>query len=149
MVETAIAKAAESTSTALAKLDADFLIDRISDGAFLRDLSKDTGIDKRRLSEYLRKHPDYASAKKTSIQVQIEDAQLALSLAREASDIARAREMFRAAAWRAERECPDEWGQRTHVTVEHTGDLGERLRRARERTIEGEVIDVQPQQSEG
>jgi hypothetical protein len=125
-------------STALAEFNPETLIDRISDGAFLRDLAKETGIDKRRLSEKLRKHPDYQAAKETAIEVQLDDAQLALQLAREPADIARAREMFKAAAWRAEREFPGRWGPKSHVTVENVGDLAERLRRAKERTIEGE-----------
>ena len=97
----------------------DHLIDRISDGAFLRDLAQETGLDKRRLSERLRKHPDYQAAKECAIEVQLDDAQLALRLAREPADIARAREMFRAAAWRAEREFPSRWGQK----VESKQDL--------------------------
>jgi hypothetical protein len=123
-----------SPTTALAAIDADALIDRISDGAFLRDLSKETGIDKRRLSERLRKHPAYQSAKETSIEVQLDDAQLALQLARETADIARAREMFRAAAWRAEREFPHRWGAKTQVS----GDLSITVQIARGVTYEGE-----------
>lgn len=88
------------------------LIDQIADGAFLKDLSKQTGIDKRRLSEHLRKHPDYPAAKQSAVEVQLDDAQLAIELAREPTDIARAREMFRAAAWRAEREFPGRWGSK-------------------------------------
>ncbi len=62
--------------------------------------------------------------------------------------LARAREDFRAIAWLAERRNPASWGQHNTVTVEHTGDLGEKLRRSRERqaiVIEHEP-DVQVQQ---
>lgn len=86
------------------------LIDQIANGAFLKDLSEQTGLDKRRLSEILRTHPDYPSAKQSAVEVQLDKAQKAIETAAEMSDIARAREMFRAAAWRAEREFPGRWG---------------------------------------
>lgn len=104
-------------STAIAQLDAQVLIDRISAGAFLRDLAAETGIDKRRLSEFLRKHPDYPAAKECAIECQLDDAQQAIQTAQEQADIARAREMFRAAAWRAEREVPERWAPRQHITA--------------------------------
>jgi hypothetical protein len=127
---------------ALVKYDPEELIQRIAQGAFLRDLAKELGIDKRRLSEKLRQCPGYEEAKQECIDTQLEEAQIALKEARDSADIARAREMFRAAAWRAEREHPARWGQKTHVTVEQTGDLGDRLRRALERDVS--PISVSP-----
>jgi hypothetical protein len=59
-------------------------------------------------------------------------------VARVEFDLARAEKEWRAVSWQAEREFPHRWGQKTHVTVENVGDLAERLRRAKERTIEGE-----------
>lgn len=108
-------------STALQTLDHDWAIDQIANGAFLRDLSAQTGIDKRRLSEQLRKHPDYASAKESAIECQLDDAQEAIRLAADQQDIACARERFRAAAWRAEREASHRWGAKQQIaqTVEH------------------------------
>lgn len=110
------------------------LIDKIADGAFLKDLAKETGIDKRRLSEQLRKHPDYNAAKEASIEVQLDNAQEALAIAKENQDITRAREMFRAAAWRAEREFPHRWGKTEQLNV-LTGDLTEIIKQARGRII--------------
>lgn len=132
----------QPTSTALANINAEQLIDRIADGAFLRDLAKESGIDKRRLSEHLRKHPHYISAKETSIEVQLDDAQLALQLAREPADIARAREMFRAAAWRAEREFPQRWGSKTQLQADLTVNVV--IQDSFEHnsvTVDGQVID--------
>ena len=120
----------------LAKLDPDWAINEIANGAFLRDISAKTGIDKRRLSEQLRKHPDYASAKECAIEVQLDRAQEAIEVAREAQDIARAREQFRAAAWRAEREAPKRWAQQSHVTMDVTHHLGDSLMRAEQRERE-------------
>lgn len=114
---------------AVALPDSEALIDRIANGAFLRDLAKETGIDKRRLSEQLRKHPSYKAAKEAAIEVQLDDAQIALEQSREVSDITRAREMFRAAAWRAEHEFPERWGAKAGgsggvtVVIQRGGDV--------------------------
>ena len=63
--------------------------------------------------------------------------------------LARARELNRSWCWIAERRLPAHYGQHSHVTIENVTDLGERLRRARERTIEGEAhtIDTVPAQA--
>jgi hypothetical protein len=58
-------------------------------------------------------------------------------------NLACARELYKAASWRASVEFPHRWGQRNHVTIEHVGDLADKLRRARERVIEHEpVVDT-------
>ena len=107
--------------TELVKFDPDWAIAQIANGAFLKDISAMTGIDKRRLSEQLRKHPDYPAAKEAAIEVQLDDAQQAIDTAQDTTDIARARERFRAAAWRAEREVAHRWGQRQQI--DHTGTV--------------------------
>ena len=68
---------------------------------------------------------------------QLEGAEDALSLAR-------AREMLRSAQWELQAIDPD-YQPKQHVTVEQVGDLGERLRRARERVIEAETVAIEPQ----
>lgn len=128
-----------------AVLPLDHLIDRISDGAFLRDLAQETGLDKRRLSERLRKHPDYQAAKECAIEVQLDDAQLALRLAREPADIARAREMFRAAAWRAEREFPSRWGQKVESKQDLSISVRVNVLGAEGRLIEGQSVAIPAQ----
>lgn len=129
-------------STALALLDPEPLIAQIANGAYLRDLATQTGIDKRRLSEVLRKHPDYAVAKEVCHEGRLDDAEEAIVAASEQADVARARAQWSAVSWRAERECPARWGQRTHVTLDVTVELGDRLRRSRERVV-AEVQNVQ------
>jgi hypothetical protein len=63
----------------------------------------------------------------------------ALSLARE-RDRAKACEiLMRSAQWELERLLSRLYGQETNINISLSGDLGDRLRRARER-----VIDVQP-----
>lgn len=50
-----------------------------------------------------------------------------------------AREAFKAWAWTAERTAPQLFAQKHELTVTHT-DLGDRLRRARERVLEPETV---------
>lgn len=134
---------------AIVAYDPDWAIEQIANGAFLKDLSAQTGVDKRRLSEQLRKHPDYTAAKEASIEIQLDDAQNAIESAREATDIARARERFRAAAWRAEREFPHRWGAKQEITHE-LGQSFEALlseissRRTANAAQHDRVIDVTP-----
>ena len=57
--------------------------------------------------------------------------------------IARARELCRFLRWDAERWLPQLFGQKQQIDVRvETIDLGDRLRRARERVIEGAVQRV-------
>jgi len=123
-------------------VDLDDLIAQIANGALLRDLEPETGVTRQRLSQILRDHPGYAQAKRCQLEARLDRAEAGMDAAPDGLSLARAREQFRAAAWRAERECPELWGQHTQVTVSQ-GDLGERLRRARER-----VIDAAPQQTQ-
>ena len=61
-------------------------------------------------------------------------------------DLQRGREQARNARLDLERRRSALYGQKQDIRIEHVGDLGDRLRRARERVIEGEV--VAPQQPE-
>lgn len=60
--------------------------------------------------------------------------------ASDALSLARAREQLRSAQWDLERVFSRIFGPKQELTIELTGDLGERLRRARERVIEGETV---------
>lgn len=124
-----------------AGLDPEPLIAQLENGAYLRDLARQTGIDKRRLSEILRKHPDYALAKECAIETQLDEAEARLGDS--TSDIARAREQWRAATWRAERECPARWGQTTKLTGADGGPIQVQVVRFGQ-TIEGEVVANTP-----
>ena len=55
-------------------------------------------------------------------------------------DLARARHELDGWIKVAERRDPKSWAPKQELSIEITGDLGDRLRRARERVIEGEVV---------
>lgn len=94
----------------------DSLIDQVAKGAFLKDLEAQAGVTRQRLSQILTQHPEYKLAKKSQLESRLDEAQGELDSASDALSLARAREKFRAAAWRAERECPGEWGNRTQIS---------------------------------
>ena len=69
-----------------------------------------------------------------------EDGEEAIYDAATALQLARARELVRSAQWNLERLDPANYAPKQEVTVKDERDLGDRLRRARERVIEGEVV---------
>ena len=76
-----------------------------------------------------------------------ENADEGLEAAADPLSLARARELLRSGQWDLERLDAKNYGQQTSVKVEHTVDLGDRLRRARDRVgrvlEHGEGQDVQ------
>jgi len=136
-----------ATMTSLTSALIDAAIERIANGEILKVIAADYNIDKRRLSEQLRQHPEYRIAKIVRNETNLDDAQAEIKIAIEQSDIARARSLWSAATWRAERECPEEWGQHQTVTVDHritveqaiAGDAQALLGRV----IEGQIVDNQ------
>lgn len=73
-----------------------------------------------------------------------EDADEALEAAADALSLARARELLRSGQWDLERLDSRNYGQKQEVTMTVQTDFGERLRRARERVIEGEKVPLAP-----
>ena len=91
-------------TAALANFDADHWINQIANGAYLRDIAKQVGISKQAISKRLQSHPEYAAAKEAAIECQLDDAHERILNASDLIDIGCAREAWRAATWRAERE---------------------------------------------
>lgn len=87
-------------------------------------------------------------ARKQYFDGELAEARQEIRAAQDAFTLARAREDFRAVSWLAERRLPAYYGQHTHMVVEHVGDLGDRLRRARERTIDSTCQTLPSQGSE-
>lgn len=88
----------------------------------------------------LREHEDaWVDIQRARALARLERAQGDLEVAPDALSLARARELVRSAQWELERLLKRLYGQETNVNINIGGDLGDRLRRARER-----VIDVSP-----
>ena len=119
------------------------LLQRIADGEYVTDIAKDIGLTTpAAVSKYLSHDPDYVAARLSGTKVRLEKWEKELEAATDNVKVARARELLSHARWRAEREFPEHWGQHNRLTVEHSGDLGDRLRRAKERVIDGAVQRV-------
>lgn len=99
----------------LALIDADVIVDRIAAGEYQSHIAVELSIPPQRLHEVISKHPRYRSALETRNLAKLDSSQDRIDS--EGADLARAREAFKAAAWRAERECPSVWGQKAQVTV--------------------------------
>jgi hypothetical protein len=119
-------------------------LERIKAGEGLRSIGKSLGLSQEGVRKWLLREvgPEYAEMQTDGLIQRVVDADRKLEAASDAVDIARAREMARFARMDLERRRPHLYGQRTHVTVEQVGDLAEKLRRARERVIDGEVERV-------
>ena len=133
--------------TAVALKHRDTVLQRIRSGERLIDIAKSLGLkDHSAIIHAFSDDPDYQEARKVAVEVRMETREMQLEVADESVTVARARELLSHARWRAEREFPDRWGQRNHVTVDHRSDLGDRLRKARnrEQVIEGERVAESP-----
>ena len=101
------------------------IIERIAVGHRLTDIAQSLGISQPAISKVLASDPDYLAARETGTLVRIERWEGALeAIERETAPVivARVREGLSHARWRAEREFPQRWGQRTQIDV--TIDLG-------------------------
>lgn len=148
--------------TAIAIQHREEILEQVAQGAMLQTIAEKLGIAPQNISKHLASDPEYRESREIGAELRlhlaysrmdqcaegsagIDEEGNAILVADERGTLARAREAaFRAAAWFAEREFPHRWAPRSHVTVEHTGDLGDRLRRSKERVIEGKCERVAP-----
>lgn len=105
--------------SALALQRKDEIIQRVANGEFLRVISADLGITPAAISQNLAKDLDYQAARETGIEQQLENWQQEIATADDGLKLGRARESFRAVAWRAEREHAARWGAKQEI--KHTG----------------------------
>lgn len=115
---------------------------RIENGEPLKTIAAEIGVTPQALGIWLLDDlgPEYAVAQRRGLIQRIVNADHEIDIAPDPLSLARAREAARFARWDCERRLPKLFGVHTHMTVEIVGDLGDRLRRARERTIEGELL---------
>jgi AcrR family transcriptional regulator len=115
---------------ALANFNPDEAIARIANGAIPSRIATELGVTKAAIYYHLADHPDWAKARKIGMAIRLDNAENSINdVDGDQLTLSRARESFRAVAWRAEREFPDDWGGRaTQVTVTvntlAVGDIG-------------------------
>ena len=99
----------------LALLDDDLVIERIAAGEYQSHIAKELGVAPQSLHVRIKAHPGYRQALELRNLSKLDSAQERIDAP--ASDLARAREAWKAAAWRAERECPEVWGPKSELAL--------------------------------
>ena len=104
-------------------------------------IASDYGVTRQALGQFLLRHAeeDWKEAQVARAIARKEKAEDAIETASDPLQLAKARELLKAAQWDLERVCRRIYGQEVNVNL-NVVDLGERLRRARER-----VIDINPE----
>ena len=100
-----------ATPGALANIPPQDLIEQIYNGAVPAKIAEKLGIHKCSIYRHLADHPEYQRAKKIGMAVRLDMAEDAVVTSDERT-LPRAREAWRCATWRAEREHPAEWGSK-------------------------------------
>jgi len=89
--------------TALAIIHKDDILSRIAGGERLSSIAQSLGIDKSAISKELRSHPEYQEAYQSFHDARLDKAEMEIEAATDQVNIARARELWKAYSWRAER----------------------------------------------
>lgn len=144
----------EPEASSQQQIDFDSLISRYLSGESVQTLAAEAGKHRATIYRWMLAglgDKDYHDVVTECLVTRIADADQRLETAADGCDIARAREMARFARMDFERRRPALYGQKQEIT-HISADLGDRLRRARERTIEGEIVsntvDKRPEHSE-
>lgn len=128
---------------ALSEVDPKTILERYLAGEKIRKMAEQYGV--RPVSIYaflLRLVPDeWLAAQKAKAFARKEQGEDGLDDAQDALDVAIAREQLRAGQWDLERVMRDKYGREDHNININVFDLGERLRRAKERTTQ--VLEVE------
>lgn len=135
------------------KLGPDFdpmtVVARYLNGEEISQIAETLNVHPKALNYHLLKPHILEAWREAQVAVSLAEYQEAKEVVRAAPDalsLARAREQLRSAQWDLERLFSRLFGQTVHQTIEIVGDLGERLRRARERVID--AADAQTDDSE-
>lgn len=96
------------------------------------------GVTRQALGQFLLRHAeeDWKEAQIARAIARKEKAEDDIEAAADVLQLAKARELLKAAQWDLERVCKRIYGQDHNINVNISADLGERLRRAGQRTID-------------
>lgn len=127
----------------LANLDVTRVIQQYLEDKTTAQIAKKWGVHRSGLHQWLLRNCEeqWREAQIARALSQYEEAKDALRVAPDALSLARARESVRSAQWELERLFSRLYGQKQEITHVNA-DLGDKLRRAKERTIDAEVLEV-------
>lgn len=121
----------------------------LSQGQYVKDLAESLQVAPEAISQVLAKDPEYKLAREIGAERRLEKYQDGLDQSADALSLARAREGFKAQAWRCEREFPARWGAKNTQTLDLQGANGQQIasitvtfvqpEAAQGRTLEGEL----------
>ena len=103
-------------SGVLANIDEESIIERIAQGERAYLIAAELGVAHSSLYRRMAKNPDYLPARSAAYDFRLDKATDEIASAADQCSVSRGRELFRAIAWRAEREFPQRWGQKQEVT---------------------------------
>jgi transposase-like protein len=122
---------------------------QILEGKTLAQIAEQHGIATRTLEYWLASLGDeYRELRRVWLDGMLHEAGEELKHANDPLRLARARELWKRATWYAERLDRARYGQETARVAVVAVDLGERLRRARERVIEHQPAALPPAEEE-
>jgi hypothetical protein len=97
------------------------ILERLANGHRLIDIAADLGLKTHSaIVNVLADDPEYRAAREVGALVRIETRETEMESADDSVTVARARELLSHARWRAEREFPARWGQKTETKVDAT-----------------------------
>ena len=122
-----------------ANLNPDEVIAKYLTEATTSQIAASYGLSRRALVKWLRQERpnEWKEAQLIRAHVRLEDGEDGLDGSADALSLARAREQAKAAQWRLQ-ALDNDYHPKQELTITDKTDLGDRLRRSRERVIEGE-----------
>ena len=122
-------------------LNPDSVLERYLSESSTSQIAKQYGLSRKALTKWLRqvRPSEWKQAQVLRALCIKEDSEDGLASAADPLSLARAREMLKGAQFDLV-SLDDDYRPKTDVTLHVSGDLGDRLRRARERVIDVEVI---------
>jgi hypothetical protein len=121
------------------------ILERLAAGDSVRAVADDIGVSHQAVRALMLDEvpAEYREAQRRGLINQVAWATTLLEQADDPIAITRARELCRFTRWDAERRLPHLFGQQSRLTVETGPDLGELLREARRRVIQGTATVVE------
>jgi len=128
----------------LSEVNPQAVVQRYIGGEKISEMAKQYGVSRIAMYHFLlRLVPDeWMAAQKAKAFAMKEEGEDLIVDAQDPLELGKGREQLRAGQWDLERVDRKNYGRDDpNVTINVIGDLGERLRRSRERVLNGEVID--------
>jgi uncharacterized protein (UPF0297 family) len=104
-------------SKAVAVINRDKIIEQVAQGYRLTDIAAGYKVTNQAISKLLVNDPEYVQAREIGHAARLDQAEQLIGDAEDQVGVARARALWGAYSWRAEREAAGIWGQRNKLDV--------------------------------